>query len=361
VVQPRIKAGHDPERMPDGMIRIGPRGASTVIRHQAEWVWPLLQAMDGTRTVAGLVAVVTAAYGGARPDHVQAAVEQLIREGFVYDAAAPVPAELAGYDLQERYRKPARYYAALDRRPEAVSVWRQQARLLRSKVTLVGVGGAGGVAALELAAAGVGELHLVDPDHVELPNLSRQIVFAEDDIGNPKVDAAAVRLYMLNSGVKVTRERTLITGPGDLLPLARDCDVLLLTADRPRALPGWANEACLAEGRPWVDAGYQGLRVQAGAYQPGTGPCRACVFDTWAQTAADRGILAVDPQDRPAVTAAVPTAMAGAMAAHLVIGLLTGSPPVSPGVQAIHLTSAVEAFCYAPPARPDCPACGTPA
>ena len=70
------------------------------------------------------------------------------------------------------------------------SSWDAQARLARSRVTVVGLGGSGAGAAAALAASGVGRLHCVDPDAVELSNLNRQVLYSEDDIGRPKVDAA---------------------------------------------------------------------------------------------------------------------------------------------------------------------------
>lgn len=72
----------------------------------------------------------------------------------------------------------------LDLTPRA-STWEPQERLRRALVTVIGVGGTGGVAALALAASGVGRLHCVDPDVVELSNLSRQVIYTEDDKRQP--------------------------------------------------------------------------------------------------------------------------------------------------------------------------------
>ncbi|MFT7234576.1 MAG: molybdopterin/thiamine biosynthesis adenylyltransferase [Methylophagaceae bacterium] len=78
-----------------------------------------------------------------------------------------------------------------------------QQRLLNSHVLVIGLGGLGSPVALYLAAAGVGELTLVDDDQVELSNLQRQIIHRENTIGLAKVDSAAETIAALNSEIKV--------------------------------------------------------------------------------------------------------------------------------------------------------------
>ncbi len=71
-----------------------------------------------------------------------------------------------------------------------------QELLLSAKVLIVGLGGLGCPAALYLAAAGVGELVLVDFDTVEITNLQRQIAHTEEYLGmkNPHIKCLEMTL-----------------------------------------------------------------------------------------------------------------------------------------------------------------------
>ncbi|MEI6860073.1 MAG: HesA/MoeB/ThiF family protein [Shewanella sp.] len=75
-----------------------------------------------------------------------------------------------------------------------------QLELFKSHVAIVGVGGLGHLVAQYLAAAGIGNLTLIDDDKVELSNLPRQLLFSDKDIGEYKSKTAAHKLSNAYSG-----------------------------------------------------------------------------------------------------------------------------------------------------------------
>ena len=360
--RPRVKPEHAPYRISGGRIRIGGAsyGIASEIKDPTGSVWTLLESMDGTRCIAEIVDQTVRLHPDEPPDSVSAMVSQLIDSGYVEDADAPDPVALSERDKQ-RYERARGYYRWLDLTSRA-STWEPQERLRAARVTVVGIGGTGGVASLALAAAGIGRMHCVDPDTVELSNLSRQVIYTEADIGASKADAAVARLRQLNSDIAVSGQRLRIGSIDDLLPLARDCDVLLLAADHPPEVRVWTNRACIAVRTPWVHAGYHGPLVRIGVYKPGSGGCWECLYEA----SQDRyRALGANPGDAPdrgtaigSAVGAVPTGISGYLAAHQVIGLISGVPPVEPGrIQSINLALLDTPFTSADPPRPGCPAC----
>ncbi|MFV9998345.1 MAG: ThiF family adenylyltransferase [Arsenophonus endosymbiont of Dermacentor nuttalli] len=77
-----------------------------------------------------------------------------------------------------------------------------QEKLKIAKVLIVGVGGLGCTAAQYLAAAGVGQITLLDFDTVLLANLQQQILYSDQTIGTAKVDAAKASLVSINPHIK---------------------------------------------------------------------------------------------------------------------------------------------------------------
>nr|WP_063611355.1 ThiF family adenylyltransferase [Streptomyces sp. 142MFCol3.1] len=223
--RPRIKPEHRAYRTVDGNVRIGSviHGIGAEIADPQGWVWTLVEAMDGTRGPAAVVEEVTRAHPDLPGEDARQAMADLLAAGFVDDAGAAVP-------LPERER--VRYSRGvpllrwMDLAPRS-NPWDAQLRLRRARVLLIGVGGTGGHAAQSLVASGVGRVHCVDPDVVELSNLNRQPLFRESDIGRPKAEAAVAALRAVNSDVTVTGERREVRGPADLADLvagARDPD-----------------------------------------------------------------------------------------------------------------------------------------
>jgi molybdopterin/thiamine biosynthesis adenylyltransferase len=86
-----------------------------------------------------------------------------------------------------------------------------QQKLLKAHVALVGLGALGGPAAMFLAAAGVGQLTLIDDDAVSLSNLQRQVLFGTDDIGAPKTEAGRRELLAKNPDTMIETRAARLT------------------------------------------------------------------------------------------------------------------------------------------------------
>jgi len=73
----------------------------------------------------------------------------------------------------------------------------------QAEVWVIGLGGLGATVSLYLASAGVGRLHLVDPDQVELSNLPRQVLYGSADLERMKAEIAAERLQSQHPALQV--------------------------------------------------------------------------------------------------------------------------------------------------------------
>lgn len=153
-----------------------------------------------------------------------------------------------------------------------------QAKLRAARVALVGAGGIGCPAALYLAGAGVGTLGIVDFDVVERSNLQRQVLFSDNDVGQPKVAVAAERVSALNPEVKVEAMLDRVTAR-NVGGLVSEYDYILDGSDNfeTRYL---VNDACVSAGKQYMHASvyqWQGLISVFGGVG---GPCYRCLFPT---------------------------------------------------------------------------------
>ncbi len=173
-----------------------------------------------------------------------------------------------------------------------------QKRLRTAKVLVVGTGGLGAPASLYLAAAGVGEIGLVDFDRVELSNLQRQVLFATPDVGHPKLEAAASRLEGLNPGVRVVRHETRLDS-SNALDILRPYDIVLDGTDNfpTRYL---VNDASVLLGKPNVYGSIYRFEGQVSVFDARRGPCYRCLYPEppppdLVPSCAEAGVLGVLP------------------------------------------------------------------
>ncbi len=145
-----------------------------------------------------------------------------------------------------------------------------QAKLLASKVLLLGAGGLGSPAALYLAAAGVGTIGIVDMDEVDASNLQRQILHNIDRIGNRKVDSAKKTLTMLNPDVNVVTYDTRLDA-SNILDIISGYDVIVDGADN---FPSRyvLNDASVKLGIPVVHGSIFRFEGMVTVFDPKNGP-----------------------------------------------------------------------------------------
>ena len=150
-----------------------------------------------------------------------------------------------------------------------------QLKLKGSKVCLVGVGGLGSPASMQLAAMGVGFLRIVDRDFVELTNLHRQHLYGVDDVGVPKVEAAAKRLRRLNPYITV-EPLPLSVNETTAEDLVRGMDVVVDGLDSMAARYA-INRACIKLGVPYV-FGAVTTNGNVSTIVPGETACLECFY-----------------------------------------------------------------------------------
>jgi adenylyltransferase/sulfurtransferase len=150
-----------------------------------------------------------------------------------------------------------------------------QARLLASKVLVIGAGGLGSPLILYLAAAGVGTIGVVDDDVVELSNLQRQILHVSDSIGSAKVDSAARAVAAINPDVTLVPHRVRLTEE-NARALIGHYDLVADGSDNfsTRFL---VNDAAQAESKTVVSAAVLRFEGQISTFKPG-GPCYRCLY-----------------------------------------------------------------------------------
>ncbi len=151
-----------------------------------------------------------------------------------------------------------------------------QEKLLQAKVLVIGVGGLGSPAIYYLAAAGVGNIGVVDDDVVELSNLQRQIIHNQNDLGRKKVESAKEKINLLNDDVKIDIHPIRINHQ-NLTDLVQNYDFILDATDNfPTRFV--INQVCHQQKKPLIFAAVKGFLGQVSTFKSyqKNNPCYAC-------------------------------------------------------------------------------------
>lgn len=175
-----------------------------------------------------------------------------------------------------------------------------QRRLKGARVCIAGLGGLGSFSAMELAAAGIGYLRIVDRDRVELGNLNRQVLHGTPDVGRPKSESARETLMALNPEIRIDALMADITSK-NVEDMVGDCSLIMDGTDN-LATRKILNRTAVQRGIPFVYGGVEGLEGMVTTVIPGHAPCLECLFPGEDRTA-DRDVGVAGPM--PAVVASL--------------------------------------------------------
>lgn len=198
-------------------------------------------------------------------------------------------------------------------RQRLIAGWDQE-KLAHARVLVAGAGALGNEVLKNLALIGIGNIVVVDFETVELPNLSRSVLFRHDDLGRPKAVAACEAVNRLNPEISTTAI------DGDLecdlgLGLIRECEIVFGCLDSVHAR--WIlNRLCWRAGRPWINAGMNATVGEVCLHVPGRGACYECGItqQMWRQIHQRRSCLLL-PKSLPARTVAGTAVIASLTAA----------------------------------------------
>jgi molybdopterin-synthase adenylyltransferase len=154
-----------------------------------------------------------------------------------------------------------------------------QAKLRKSKVTIIGCGALGASHSETLARAGAGFLRLVDRDFVEFSNLQRQTLYSEADAKErlPKAVAAKNRLSQINSEIEI-EAIVADVNYSNIESLIKDCDLVIDGTDnfQTRYL---VNDACVKLNKTWIYGAAVSSYGTTMTIRPGETSCLRCIFE----------------------------------------------------------------------------------
>ena len=168
-----------------------------------------------------------------------------------------------------------------------------QRKLKNSHVIIIGLGGLGCASATYLTAAGVGHITLVDFDVVELPDLNRQILYWEEEIGEKKVHVAQRKLSKFNPTIKIIPIYAKVTKK-NIFSIMDGAQVVVDGLDNLKTRH-IVNSACVKHKIPYIYGGVSRLRGMITTIIPGKTPCLACIYPEGSHGVGGLGVLGVIP------------------------------------------------------------------
>ncbi|MBO4431840.1 MAG: ThiF family adenylyltransferase [Bacteroidaceae bacterium] len=153
--------------------------------------------------------------------------------------------------------------------------WFKKERVKDARVLVAGAGALGNEVVKNLALFGVGHIFVVDFDQIEISNLTRSVLFREEDAYSHafKADIVAKRAMEINPQIKVTPiVGNLFSEVG--FGLYNSVDVVIGCLDS-RIARYQLNRLCMRAGKTWIDGSIENMTGAVRVYAPGKS-CYEC-------------------------------------------------------------------------------------
>jgi molybdopterin/thiamine biosynthesis adenylyltransferase len=233
--------------------------------------------IDAGENPSRVLADIEAVQGSDHAARVRMTFAQLVDEGIYRRKLSLAPASITTAKLK-RFRAQLDWLVDIGGENKACRAFE---RIATSSIACIGLGGAGSLCAMMLAAFGIGKLTLVDGDEVAESNLVRQMFYTVDYAiqRRKKADVLAARVLQLTSytcPVAISRN---LQSLEQTRSIVRGHDLVIMTADAPRILINRVvNDACIAEQVPLISSFFGQIGP---LFVPGYSHCFACLESTW--------------------------------------------------------------------------------
>ncbi|PWB28138.1 HesA/MoeB/ThiF family protein [Flavobacterium sp. HTF] len=169
-----------------------------------------------------------------------------------------------------------------------------QRKLSKSKVLVIGAGGLGAAVLPYLAAAGVGEIGIIDDDVIEVSNLHRQVIYKTSGVGKSKAEEAKLMISELNPLVKINVISEMLSGK-NALSLFEKYDIIVDGTDS-IFVKYLINDAGLIANKPIVYGSVFRFQGQVSVFNYQNGPTYRCLYpdeNTNALNCEDAGVIGI--------------------------------------------------------------------
>lgn len=210
--------------------------------------------------------------------------------------------------------------------------WWDQSKIANCRLLVIGAGALGNEILKNAALLGFRKVAIVDLDRIDESNLSRAVLYRDQDIGEFKA-AVASRAYqaIVSDSIVQPIVANVVSGCG--LGLFEWADIIMAGLDN-REARLWINRSAWKVNRPWVDGAIEGINGVARVFAPGVAPCYECTLGEvdWAllekRMSCNLLLLDSEPEGKIPTTPTISSIVAGIQVQEAV-KLLHGLPTLA--------------------------------